>query len=336
MAREGKGIMNSSASEFSPHFLIPVGSQVVLTRDEEARRGGEALVKKAGSVAEVVKQPLTNDYAYSIAFADGASAHVRRRYLAIRKHLSPESDAELREVRAYEKHLILRVAMGSRVYGLATEDSDTDEKGIFLPPASWQWSLHPLPEQVEFKSTREGVVFGSQARLDGDDHCWWELEKFLKLALRANPTVLEMLFVPEAQCTWVGSLGKELLDLRRSFLSQHLYQTYSGYALSQFRRMRRARESGREHRPKHAMHLVRLLYSGIAALRTGDIQVDVSEHRDQLLSIKRQELSFEEVHALALELGRDFQAAFSETRLPEKPDVAAVDSFLIRARRSMV
>ena len=124
--------------------------------------------------------------------------------------------------------------------------------------------------------------------------------------------------------------------MRSAFLSQHLFKTYSGYVLSQFRRMAAAVRAGNEFKPKHAMHLVRLLHSGIHALRTGEILVDVSPRREELLRIKRGELSFDEVKQQALALEREFQAAFETTTLPEQPDFSRVNDFLIRARRSMV
>jgi hypothetical protein len=40
-----------------------------------------------------------------------------------------------------------------------------------------------------------------------------------------------------------------------------------------------------EFKPKHAMHLLRLLFSGIHALRAGEIRVDVAEHREELLAV---------------------------------------------------
>jgi len=84
------------------------------------------------------------------------------------------------------------------------------------------------------------------------------------------------------------------------------------------------------------MHLIRLLYSGIAVLETGDIHVDVGEHRDELLEIRCGGLSFEEVKRRALELDQRFQEAFERTALPDQPDFDWVDRFLIAARRRMV
>jgi len=84
------------------------------------------------------------------------------------------------------------------------------------------------------------------------------------------------------------------------------------------------------------MHLVRLLYSGIGALKTGEIMVDVSQHREQLLEIRNGRFSFEEIRQIALELDRQFQDAFEHTSLPDQPDFAKVDQMLIEARNYMV
>jgi hypothetical protein len=84
------------------------------------------------------------------------------------------------------------------------------------------------------------------------------------------------------------------------------------------------------------MHLIQLLHSGIGALRTGEILVDVSEHRQELLHIRDGQRSFDDVKVRALELDGEFQQAFEVTNLPDQPDFAKVDAFLIRARRRMV
>ncbi|MEZ4727824.1 MAG: nucleotidyltransferase domain-containing protein [Caldilineaceae bacterium] len=39
--------------------------------------------------------------------------------------------------------------VGSRAYGLAHEESDTDRRGVYLPPADLHWSLYGVPEQLE-------------------------------------------------------------------------------------------------------------------------------------------------------------------------------------------
>jgi len=154
------------------------------------------------------------------------------------------------------------------------------------------------------------------------------------LALKANPNVLETLWTPLVLLADETAQG--LRTIRQVFLSKHVYKTYSGYVLSQFRRMANAYKEKGTYKPKHAMHLIRLLHSGIAALQTGEIRIDVAEHRDELLRIRNGGMGFEEVKRRALELDEQFQQAFERTALPEQPDYAQVDAFLIRARRRMV
>jgi uncharacterized protein len=218
-------------------------------------------------------------------------------------------------------YLIYRCQVGSRAFGLAGEDADEDIRGIYLPPARLHWSLFKLPEQLEFAD-------------ESKDEVYWELEKFLKLALKANPNILETLWTPLV--LQADETAAELRGMRAAFLSRHLYKTYSGYVLSQFRRMANAHAKTGAYKAKHAMHLIRLLYSGIEALRDGRIRIDVAEHREELLAIKAGAWSFEQAKAKALELDRRFQEAYRRTQLPEQPDYKRVDEFLIRARRRMV
>jgi hypothetical protein len=67
------------------------------------------------------------------------------------------------------------------------------------------------------------------------------------------------------------------------------------------------------------------------------VPVRVEEgHRERLLAIRRGEAPWAEVDAWRLALHREFDAAFTVTRLPERPDYTAANAFLLRARRSMV
>lgn len=47
---------------------------------------------------------------------------------------------------------------------------------------------------------------------------------------------------------------------------------------------------------KHAMHLIRLLLSGITTLQEGFVPVRVEAYRDRLLAIKHQQMSWEELN----------------------------------------
>jgi uncharacterized protein len=300
----------------SPSFVISAGTQVVL-KVSKTLADGE--YRKPGTVGVVVRSPSSNREPYTVQFVDGQSVPAYFDELVLRqKDVETELGMVQEDLRPY---IIYRCQVGSKAYGLAGDDADDDLRGIYLPPARLDWSLYALPEQIESQS-------------ETHDEVYWELEKFLLLALKANPNVLETLWTPLVLHS--TPLSDELRSMRSAFLSQHLFKTYSGYVLSQFRRMTTSARTGSDYKPKHAMHLIRLLHSGIHALKTGEILVDVSPRREELLHIKSGSLPFEEVKRLALDLEREFQAAFAETHLPEQPDFAHVNEFLIRARRSMV
>ena len=156
----------------------------------------------------------------------------------------------------------------------------------------------------------------------------------MTLALKANPNVLECLYSPIIE--HATPLAEELLAMRDAFLSRLIYQTYNGYVMSQFKKLRARLDSGREIKPKHAMHLIRLLLSGIIALRTGEIPLNVEQHREPLRAIRNGHMPWPEIDAWRLELHREFDAAREQTVLPERPDYERANALLIKARRMSI
>jgi len=306
-------------ADINMHLIVPVGTQVVTLVEVKGRAGGRACPR--GAVGEIVTAPQDNSHSYRLRFADGTEAALRRHEFAVRKHhqagelLRPDEDA-LREFSLYE-HVIYSCVVGSRAYGLDEEGSDTDRRGVYLPPAELHWSLYGVPEQLENK---------------GAEECYWELQKFLVLALKANPNVLECLYTPIVEKA--TPVAEELLGMRSAFLSKLVYQTYNGYVLSQFKKLEQDLRNRGEVRWKHAMHLVRLLLEGVGVLREGFLRVRVEEHRARLLAVRRGEMPWDEVNAWRLSLHKEFDAAYASTRLPERPDYERVNAFLVRARRA--
>jgi uncharacterized protein len=217
-----------------------------------------------------------------------------------------------------EKLVIYRCVVGSRAYGLDNDESDTDRRGVYLAPAELQWSLFGAPEQFEDNATQS---------------CYWELQKFLTMALKANPNILECLYSPIVEK--MTPLGEELVAMRQAFLSQMIFQTFNGYAMSQFKKVDQDLRNSGEIKWKHAMHLLRLLLTGAATLREGRVPVRLESHRDRLLAVKRGEIRWPEVNAWRIELHHDFERALSETKLPERPDYEVANEFLLKARRQM-
>lgn len=303
-----------------PHWILPVGTHVVTRSEVRDARGG--LLCPAGVVGQIVKAPVDSTHAYRVLLPDGREISLPRQQLSIRKHVQSEDLASAQPPdieRQLQDRVIYRCVIGSYAYGLAEEDSDIDRRGLYLPPADLHWSLYDLPEQLESKDTEE---------------CYWEIRKFITMALKANPNVLECLYTPIVELS--TPLADELLAGRSSFLSKLIYQTYNGYVMSQFKRLEQDIRTTGSLRWKHAMHLIRLMLAGIVALREGTIPVQVGEHRERLLAIKHGDVSWQDVDAWRLALHREFDQALSVTTLPERPDYGWANAFLIKARRSAI
>jgi predicted nucleotidyltransferase len=178
------------------------------------------------------------------------------------------------------------------------------------------WSLAGVPEQLE--SDQEEV--------------YWEIGKFVRLALKANPNVLECLYTPLVE--FRSPVAEELLAIRGSFLSQYVHRTYNAYVLSQFKKLEQDLRNHGQFRWKHVMHLIRLLLSGVTVLRHGFVPLRVDEYRDRLLAIRRGEVAWEEIEQWRLALHRELDEALAGTPLPAHPDYARADEFLIGARRA--
>ena len=214
-------------------------------------------------------------------------------------------------------HVAYRCVVGSRAYGLSTAGSDTDRRGFFVPPADRHWSLAGVPEQID-----RGT----------DDESYWEVEKFVRLALRSNPTALDCLYTPLVEHATPVAL--DLRSIRGAFPSKLAHAAYQGYVARQFKKFGSDRRAGGEPRPKRVMHLLRLLIAGVGLLETGELTLHVGEHRDRLLAVRRGEVPYADCDRWRLDLHERLDATLATTPLPDRPDVDAANAFLIRARRS--
>jgi uncharacterized protein len=304
----------------SPNLIYSVGTQVVALKQVQGSNGD--VVHPAGAVGVVTRSPSDRQHSYRVRFTDGFEAMLHHDNLMLlaeyKQGVINDSNKALSTHGLFDR-VIYRCVVGSQAFGLGTEESDTDRRGIYLPSADLHWSLYGVPEQLESEETQEA---------------YWEMQKFLIMALKANPNVLECLYSPLVE--YVTPLAQELLDMREAFLSQVVYQTFNGYVLSQFKRMQSDLRNQGQVKPKHVMHLIRLLLSGIHVLREGTVSVDVGNHREQLLAIKNGEMPWDDIEAWRLRLHGEFDRAFEQTDLPERPNYERVNDFLMKARRLAV
>ncbi|SHF31208.1 nucleotidyltransferase domain-containing protein [Chryseobacterium takakiae] len=117
------------------------------------------------------------------------------------------------------KNLILFEAIsGSRAFGLATENSDTDIRGMYY-----------LPKEDFF-----GLNYTPQISNETNDITYYEIGRFVELLQKNNPNILEILASLE-DCI----LQKNpLMDLLKTedFLSKLCKDTFAGYAISQIKK----------------------------------------------------------------------------------------------------
>lgn len=219
-------------------------------------------------------------------------------------------------------NVILKAVTGSKAYGLDTPDSDTDIKGIFVAPnqelLGLFWNQH--------KETIDRTA---------PDRCYHELGKFIRLASRCNPSVLELLFM--ADYLKLEATGQLLIDNRSLFLSNEIYKSYGGYALSQARRLNARSEEGKvgfssqtkNRYAKHARHCYRLLWQGKELLETGNLNVRVTpEQRKKLFALGEMEVD-DLVNCFEIEF-KLFDKIVSV--LPDKPDYKKLNDLLIAIR----
>ena len=295
---------------------LPVGTQVVLRVARPDNHGGTSPRGATGRVSGV-----PGDGRYEVRLVDGRETVATRDQLSLRTAYQNEAIGvdEVDGDRLVREHTIYAVVVGSRAFGLDPDASDTDTRGVYVAPTESFWSLAKPPTHV-----------------DGPEPEWfsWEVERFCELALKANPNLLEVLHSPlVVQQT---PLGEELVDLRQSFLSQLAYQTYSGYVLSQFKKLEADFRREGAPRWKHMMHLIRLLLAARTLLREGKLIVDVGPYRERLLAVRNGELSWAEVERWRLDLHEELDKALQHTVLPATPDVAQVDHWLRSVRRRSV
>ena len=206
--------------------------------------------------------------------------------------------------------IILDGIVGSVAYGLNTPQSDIDIKGIFVYPTEKILSLNKGKETINKNNP------------DIEHH---EVEKFIRLAAKCNPTILELLYLEKYRI--LTTEGKMLINNRDCFLSKKIYKTYGGYALSQAKKLLKKGDTFTRYK-KHARHCFRLLQQGRQLLENHNLTVKVS-NRDELFAIG--DMSPDELY---FKFEREFEEFNTiKTTLPDNPDYNKINEILLKIRR---
>jgi hypothetical protein len=148
---------------------------------------------------------------------------------------------------------ILRGLVGSTVHGLNVNDGieDRDEMGICVEPLAEAMSLWAPFEQFIYRTAEEREGRANARSTAGDlDLTIYSLRKWMRLALKGNPTILLLLFTPDDQLMQCDALGAELRALLPAIISRRVQAPFLGYLQAQKQRLTGERGQKRIHRPE--------------------------------------------------------------------------------------
>ena len=214
---------------------------------------------------------------------------------------------------------ILKARVGSHLYGLNHENSDEDFLGVMV---------RPTEEILGFFNNEETYV------THNPDCTLHEVKKFINLAAKGNPTVLELLFCPEyLHMTYEGAI---LVAHREMFLSNNVRASFGGYAVQQARKLQAREAEGLEgfnpavknRYAKHARHCFRLMRQGRMLLETGTLNPRL-ENPEEYFALGEM---------LSDELIEKFEEEFStfdsvKSILPDEPDWEGLNELLLEIRK---
>lgn len=217
------------------------------------------------------------------------------------------------------RHVLLEGVVGSTAYGLNHADSDIDKLGVFI---------YPTDEILGLKNTQDSIV------TTNPDRTLHEVLKFIQLCLNSNPTVMELLWLPEyTTCNFGGHM---LVAARDVFLSNKIRNTYGGYARQQAKKLAEKGDFGsdlKKRQAKHGRHCTRLLLQGVQALQTGKITVRLTLEQAQTCTLMG-EMAASSPELFAADIESMFEA-FDATKsvLPDEPNYDRANDILLQLRK---
>ncbi len=218
-------------------------------------------------------------------------------------------------------NVLLQGIVGSTAYGLAHAGSDVDQIGVYAVPTVELHGLNPPNEREQSVVTKD------------PDLTLHEVRKGARLMLNGNPTINELLWME----SWTIStpLGDELVGLRKAFQSgPRVRSAYLGYVAGQFARLVNKGEYKSTYRArseKHSRHILRLLVQGLELYQTGHLTLRV-ENPERFFEFGRVAAANPD-HVTQTLAAFEEEFARARSPLPDEPDEAAVEAWLLRVRR---
>lgn len=121
-------------------------------------------------------------------------------------------------------NMLVKHYAGSHAYGTSLPTSDVDFRGIFCAdPVNILTSFFPIREKNDE---------------DEEDTKFFELSHFMNLCIDCNPNIIETLWVHRDDMVYTTEAYELLRHHKHNLLSSKLAFTFSGYAMSQLKRIK--------------------------------------------------------------------------------------------------
>lgn len=198
---------------------------------------------------------------------DATTAFVNGQHLLFRKDGSEQiCGTRPPRVLSGQHTALFECLAGSRMYGLDTDESDWDMRGVWVPPASDYISCKKIDEH-----------WSSVGR---DSDCvWYSLRKLLTMADNGNPTVLEWMFAPPETIVHSHDAWELIQEHRSDFVTVGTVQAYLGHAKKVMHTV--AKRDSFE--PKEAAHALRAAFQATHVAETRLLQPRVTDDQRQVL-----------------------------------------------------
>lgn len=223
---------------------------------------------------------------------------------------------------------VLTTVVGSHAHGLATPTSDVDYVVVFAWPTEAFLGFTDFP--VSWETLNQ--VGDPPTLLDVKVY---EIGKFVQLAMKCNPSILEVLWTPNTFNPFATSMGGQLRDLRDAFLSEAAIRaSYLGYAHAQHKKwVRQAKDAVTPSVQKNIRHSFRLLLQAQDLLGGKPLEVYVKDR----LPASLDEMSLLEAIEYYQDLRNELDASPRyRGKVPPKSDQKRIEAFLRMARKEFL
>lgn len=236
-----------------------------------------------------------------------------------------------------DKIQILKVLVGSQAHNLADENSDFDYRGVYVNGTT---DILSIGHKYKGNHWVEG---------ESEDQASYEIGHFLKLAIKCNPTILEVFkapiieSIPSSKEEYFNgfelssfSWGEELQALfPYIWTPKQTFAAFVGYSSNQRKKMLDKKD---DRGPKFACAYLRTLYHLNELLSTGDFSIKIPEggFKDKLREIRKGNYTPGDLIDHAEDLIADakiFLEKYELGLLKQEQDLDKVHEFLMKIRK---